>query len=409
MRYDVTVQLDGADVSAGVLFTAARRGVETVSFAYADSYLELPDAFPLSPDLPLVAGTQHAVGSRLFGAFEDCMPDRWGRNLLLREERRLARGENRAARTLFESNFLAGVSDLTREGAVRLWRDGAALAPQKSGVPRETSLPNLLDAADLAVTDMDADIRDLLAAGSSLGGARPKASIISEAGILCIAKFPKADEGRLEDVCAWEHVVQVLASKAGIATPRTRLVRVGGRAVLLLERFDRQGLRRIPYLSGLSAIQGIDGGSYSYLELVDFLEREGEAPEGDSRELWRRVLLSCAIGNTDDHMRNQGLLRGRRGWRLAPMFDVNPTPGDNPKYLTCSIDLDRSDASPQVAVEASEYFRVGREEARAYAHRLVQVLASWERVAVADGIAKASVERMRSCFEAGISRLRGVR
>ena len=409
MRYDVTVQLAGEDVPAGVLHTNVRRGVETASFSYADSYLARPDAFAFSPDLPLAPGAQHSAGSRLFGAFEDCMPDRWGRNLLLREERRLARGESRTARTLFESDYLVGVSDLTREGALRLWQDGEALASSQAGVPKEARIPDLLTASDLAVSDMDADVRDLLAAGSSLGGARPKASVLDENGLLCVAKFPKADEGKLEDVCAWEHVVQVLAGKAGMDVPRTRLLRVGGRAVLLSQRFDRAGDVRLSYLSGLSAIQGADGGNYSYLELVDFIEREGAHPVRDSQELWRRILLSCAVGNTDDHMRNQGLLREGKGWRLAPLFDVNPTPGDNPKYLSCSIDLDRPDASPQVAVEACEYFRVSHSEARAFAQRLARTLAGWEKIASQDGISKVSVERMRSCFEAGIERLEKVR
>lgn len=405
MRYDVTVQISGTDVLAGTLFANARRGVASASFSYAETYLARTDAFALSPDLPLVAGTQQSAGSRLFGCFEDCMPDRWGRNLLLREERRLARGEGRGARMLLESDFLVGVSDLTRQGAIRLWQDGQAMAPQGSGVPREPSIPDLLSAADLAVSDMDADVRDLLAAGSSLGGARPKASVVDLRGRLCIAKFPKADEGRLEDVCAWEHVTQTLASQAGIVTPETRLVRIGGRAVLLLDRFDCKEGRRVAYLSGLSAIQGVDGGTYSYLELVDFLEREGERPEEDIRELWRRILLSCAIGNTDDHMRNQGLLRGERGWRLSPLFDVNPTPGNNPKYLSCCIDLDRLDASPQLAMESSDLFRVPRPEARTFASRLARVLKGWEKVASQDGIARASIERMRSCFEGGIEKL----
>lgn len=405
MRYQITVQIEGEDVLAGTLFVNARRGLETASFSYAESYLQSNDAFALSPDLPLVAGAQHASGSRLFGAFEDCMPDRWGRNLLLREERRTARLESRTARTLLESDFLVGVSDLTRQGAIRVWEDGEAVAPAGEGVPREASIPSLLKAADLAVNDMEADVRDLLAAGSSLGGARPKASVVDEKGKLCIAKFPKADETPLEDVCAWEHVVQLIAAASGMDAPRTRALRVGGRCVLLLERFDRRNGQRVPYISGMSAVQGADGGSYSYLELVDFLEREGSSPERDSQELWRRILLSCAVGNTDDHMRNQGLLRDERGWRLSPVFDVNPTPGDNPKFLSCAIDFDRQDAEPACAMDLCELFRVSRGDARAYAAKLAQELARWERLAMRDGISRQSVERMRSCFESGTKKL----
>jgi serine/threonine-protein kinase HipA len=168
----VTVQLRGEDVPCGRLYTHVRRGVESASFAYDRTYLVRGDAFPLSPDLPLYEGTIHAAGRSLFGAFEDCMPDRWGRNLLLRAERNAARAESRTARSLFEGDLLVGVSDQTRQGALRIWLDGEPVARQEGGVPREVDIPRLLSQADLAERDMDADVRDLLRAGSSLGGPR---------------------------------------------------------------------------------------------------------------------------------------------------------------------------------------------------------------------------------------------
>lgn len=336
------------------------------------------------------------------------MPDRWGRNLLMRAERNVARIDHRTARALYESDLLGGVSDLTRQGALRVWKDGVAVAEQEGGVPQEIDLPRLLDQADRATKDMDADIRDLLRAGSSLGGARPKASCVDTRGALHIAKFPKADETLVDDICAWEHVALVLAGRTGIEVPASRLIRVGGRALLLLERFDRAGARRIPYLSGLSAVQGADGGDYSYVELAEFLESEGEAPSRDISQLWLRILFSCAIGNTDDHMRNHGLLRGSGGWRLAPAFDVNPTPGDQEKYLSCAIDLDERLAVPSAAVAACELYRVIPAHARAEACRMARVLSGWRRLARQDGISKASIERMSTCFEAGISRLEHV-
>lgn len=406
MDFDVTVQIDGDDVRVGRLFTHVRRGVETSTFAYDDAYLARSDAFALEPGLPLIAGTLSSQGSPLFRVFEDCMPDRWGRNLMMREERRRAREESRSQRTLFEGDYLAGVSDVTRQGALRIWAGSEPMAPSPKGVPREVSIPQLLDSSDRAALDMDADVRDLLAAGSSLGGARPKASVRDAQGRLCIAKFPKASENDVDDVSAWEYVVLRIAEHAGIRTPRSRLIRVGGRAVLILERFDRVGERRIPYISGLTAVQGNDGGSYSYLELAEFLESSGARPTEDLQELWKQMLLTCAVGNTDNHLRNYGFLREKRGWRLAPMFDVNPTRGDFDKVLSTALDFDTREADPAAALEVSEYFRLSHEEACSIAFHLADTVSYWRAVARRAGISSRSMGEMESCFEQGVARLK---
>ena len=408
MELEVTLQIDGLDVRAGTLYAHARRGVESASFRYDVEYLANPRAFPFAPDMPLIDGSLHTQGEAMFRVFEDCMPDRWGRNLMLRAERRAARDEGRAARTLLEVDYLAGVSDEARQGALRLWLDGAPVA-DTDGVPREVRIPDLLAAADRAAEDLDADVGDLIAAGSSLGGARPKASVVDERGALCIAKFPKADELPAEDTCAWEKTVLDLAGKCGIRVPDSRLLRVGGRSVLLLERFDRDGSLRIPYLSGLTAVQGNDGGRYSYLDLVSFLESEGSSPDADIAELWRRILFSCAIGNTDDHMRNHGFLHEARGWRLSPAFDVNPTPGDNPKYLRSAIDFENDEALPEAALSACEWYRLDRGQAVAEARKMAHVLKGWRKAASANGISKASIDYMVSCFNAAVNRLDAVR
>ena len=409
MELQVTVQLDGMDVPCGTLYTNVRRGQQSASFVYDRSYILRKDAFEISPDLPLGEATVHTTGEPLFLAFEDCMPDRWGRNLMLRAERSAARENKQAARTLWEGDYLVGVSDVARQGALRVWSECVALAPNEVGVPRETDLPKLLAQADLAAKDMDADVRELLMAGSSLGGARPKASVIGKRGQLCIAKLPKADEGALEDVCAWEHVALVLARRCGIETPGARLVRLpkgqSNRALLVLDRFDREGTVRIPYLSGMSAVQGVDGGSYSYLELVDFLEWIGASPTKDIRQLWLRLLFSCAIGNTDDHMRNHGFLRSAEGWNLAPAFDINPTEGDGEKYLSCAADFDERLAVPQTALDVCEEFRMRHSDAVLAAKNMARELAAWRRIATADGISRGSISRMESCFEAAIKRL----
>ena len=409
MELAVTVQLDGEDISCGTLSTHVRRGRQSASFTYDRAYLLRKDAFDISCDLPLKDETIRTTGTSLFGAFEDCTPGRWGRDLWLRAERKAAREEGRAERTLWEGDYLVGASDMARQGALRIWDGGTPLARDEADVPRETELPKLLAQADLASQDMDADVRDLLRAGAYLGGARPKVSVIGERGQLCIAKLPKASEGSMEDACAWEHVALVLAERSGIKTPRSRLVRLpksqSERAVLVLDRFDRVETRRIPYLSGMSAVQGTDGGDYSYLELVDFLERTGARPTEDIRQLWLRLLFSCAIGNTDDHMRNHGFLRLSEGWVLSPAFDMNPTTGAVEKYLSCAADLDERLAVPQTAIDVCEEYRMTRSDAIGAARRMARALGGWQRVAEADGISKASIARMESCFEAAVARL----
>lgn len=409
MELSVTVQIEGKDTLAGTLYQSVRHGNETAMFSYDPSYLGDQRAFSLSPDMPLGPGSFHSSGLRELRAFEDCMPDRWGRNLMHRAERARARDEMRTPRTLFEADMLIGVNDEARQGAIRIWNsEGDALSSAADRVPRETSIPALLDAADRSASDVDADVRDLLAAGSSLGGARPKASVRDEAGNLCIAKFPKVDEDSLSDVCAWEYVALRLMERAGIEVPHARLLRVGRRSVLLTRRFDRRGARRTPYISGLTAVQGVDGGRYSYLELAQFIEEEGSRPALDLRELWTRALFSCAVGNTDNHLRNYGFLRDAAGWRLSPAFDVNPTPGAEAKYLATGLDFDRREAEPEIALSVSDFFRLKLSEARGIASSMALEISGWRREARAAGISEASIERMADCFDAGAGKLRAL-
>ena len=403
----VTVQIDGTDIACGTLNQNVRNNRETLSFSYASSYLSNPNAFALSPDLPLGAGSFHSIGMVELRAFGDCMPDRWGRNLMRREEARIAKQEARAPRTLFELDMLCGVNDAQRQGAIRLWDEsGSILTPTDEGAPREVDLPHLLDAADLAADDLSADIHDLFAAGSSLGGARPKASVRNGSGNLFIAKFPRKDESKLDDVCAWEKVALEIFSSCGLVTPESKLLRIAGRSVLLVERFDRDGEKRIPYLSGLSAIRGCDGAEgYSYLDLADFLAQEGANATADRRALWAHALLSAAIGNTDNHMRNFGFMRGDHGWRLAPFFDVNPTSLSNGSRFAVCIADDGTPHSVASAMELCELFDVSTAEAKEFAQKSEKNLATWKRVASACGITEASQETMRPRIEQGLNEL----
>ncbi len=409
-RIYVTVQIEGVDVKCGTLDHNVRNNRESVTFSYDVSYLENPHTFPLSPDMPLGMGSFHSSGMTQLRAFGDCMPDRWGRNLMKREEARLAAEEGRAVRTLFDLDMLCGVNDAQRQGAIRLWdEDDNVLAPVGEGVPREVDLPALLDAADLAAQDLTADIHDLFAAGSSLGGARPKASVCDGEGRLYIAKFPKKDESKLDDVCAWEKVALDLFAACGLEVSESRLLRIAGRSVLLVSRFDRVGNNRIPYLSGLSAIGGRDGEEgYSYLDLVDFLTVQGNKAQEDKARLWKHALLSAAIGNTDNHMRNFGFLREGKGWRLSPFFDVNPTRLEGADRFAVGVADDGSPHSVATCMEFAGLYDVEGGEARAFVVQVRKAILRWQKLAASSGIQEASVEAMRPRMEHALAELKSV-
>jgi serine/threonine-protein kinase HipA len=234
--------------------------------------------------------------------------------------------EGRKAETLTDADFLVGVSDLTRQGALRFTaQPGGAFLDQGTEVPKLIELPRLMRAADAAIADDDfAAIKTLLAAGSgSLGGARPKASV-RDGEQLLIAKFPHPNDEW--DVIAWEKTALDLAERAGIRVPRSTLTRVGDRAVLLLPRFDRRVDGRVPYISAMTLLSAHDGESHDYVEVAETLPEVGAATGADLNELWRRIAFSVFVNNTDDHLRNHGFLHGQGGWRLSPAFDINPNP-----------------------------------------------------------------------------------
>lgn len=406
-RVHVTVQIDGADIPCGTLDQNVRNNRESLAFAYNPDYLQHPKAFALSTDMPLGAGAFHSAGTARLHAFGDCMPDRWGQNLMRREEARRARAEGRTRRTLFELDMLCGVNDEQRQGAVRLWdADGKVLSAAGEGVPREVELPSLLNAADLAASDLDADVRDLFAAGSSLGGARPKASVRDADGTLFIAKFPRKSESELDDVCAWEKVGLDIFAACGLAVPASRLLRISGRAVLLVERFDREGARRIPYLSGLSAIDGSDGkDGYSYLDLADFLSHEGADARADKQRLWLHALLSAAIGNTDNHMRNFGFLRVKQGWRLSPFFDVNPTRLDAGDRFAVGVADAATPHDIASVMEHAALYDVAPGKARELAAKALYAVSGWRRFALSCKVQEPAAAAMQPRFESSMRAL----
>src|SRR5580692_9786266 len=313
------------------MYPHLRRGTESVSFIYDDEYLANPGAYQLDPALPLVTGTlQTPVGRALFGGFADSLPDRWGRTLIQRAERARAQAAATAPRAMSEIDLLLGVRDDLREGALRFRHAGQEpfLAAEASGIPVLTDLPALLDIAARAERDTAdyEDLKRLLQAGSSLGGARPKAHVLDSAGRVAIAKFPSASSDTW-NVMAWEKVALDLARDAGVTVPDSQLIRVGDRNVLVVDRFDRRGTVRIGYASAMTMLEASDGDQRSYLEIAEVIEERSTAAAAELRQLWRRIAFSILISNTDDHLRNHGFLHERGdSWMLSPALDLNPNP-----------------------------------------------------------------------------------
>ena len=402
---EVHLDLHGVATHVGHLYARSTRGREGASFVYTAEWRRHPERFALEPGLSLSAAPHHTpAGRRLFGALGDSAPDRWGRNLINRAERRRARAEKRAVRTLGELDYLLGVSDEVRPGALRFRHTAGApfLADAGAGaVPPLVALPQLLNASGRVETERETleDLRLLLAPGSSLGGARPKASV-RDRGRLYIAKFPSAKDEY--DVIGWEAVALTLAVKAGIAVSPWRLEKVGRGRVLLVQRFDRQATERVPFLSVMSLLGAADGETWSYPEIADSLRQHGAAVAEDLPQLWRRMVFNVLASNTDDHLRNHGLLyAGPRGWRLSPAYDLNPVPIDiKPRLLSTTITIDHDPtASLELALEVAGDFALKPAAAGAIIREVHRSTSGWRKAAEKLGFRKSGMERMASAFE----------
>lgn len=395
----------------GVLSRDRRGGAEVVRFAYTDAWLRARDAFPLGPDLPLYPGDIFARDKRgVFGVLRDTSPDRWGRVLMERREALDAREQGRKTRRLGEWDFLLGVSDATRMGALRL-RELAGeeryLDDHALGAPPATRLREL-QAIALALDDPGSEdrpeydrwLRQLLAPGTSLGGARPKATFAAPDGTLWIAKFP----GRQDryDVGAWEYLAHQLALRAGIRVPEAAPLKLAGEHhAFTVRRFDREGARRRLYASAMTLLDRDDGETASYLDVAQALQDHGD-PETLSRdlaELYRRVVFNVLVGNRDDHLRNHGFLRGAGGWRLAPAFDVNPNPDKDEHALA----LDASTMIPDVgAVHATcTLYRLSSAAATRIENKARRAFDDWQATARSTGIPRREVQRLASVIDPG--------
>ncbi|HBJ72833.1 MAG TPA: type II toxin-antitoxin system HipA family toxin [Actinobacteria bacterium] len=399
----VFVEQSGELLAAGQLYAHRRGRTESATFAYDPAYIGDLRAYSLDPQLQLNTGSfQTGVQQMIFGCFSDCAPDRWGRTLLKRQEIAQARHDSRTARTLGEIDFLLGVRDDLRQGALRLRIDeGPFLAPDATGVPAFMELPDLLSLAARVEAD-DADLPDLqrlVRVAGSLGGARPKAHIRTPGGRLAIAKFP-SDKVDTWNVMAWEQVALTLAQAAGIDVPASQLHDIAGRHVLILERFDRDERgHRLGYASAMTMLEASDGDSHSYLDIAEIVEQCSLQTSEELHQLWRRMVFSILISNTDDHLRNHGFVHVRGdAWRLSPAFDMNPNPDPGPQFHSTSIDGSDEPATIEAALAVAGYFRLSAGDATEQLREIASAVGLWRACASRMGLSYREQEAMAPAF-----------
>ncbi|MFN7700174.1 MAG: type II toxin-antitoxin system HipA family toxin [Deltaproteobacteria bacterium] len=391
----------------GTLGTRSIRQKELFAFEYDDAWLERPPSAPLDPALRLYRGPQYlADGRPNFGVFLDSSPDRWGRVLLQRREALRARREARRTRTLTELDYLLGVHDSHRMGALRFREGGGPFLDDDADLaaPPWTSLREL-EAASLHLEregsenhrDYEKWLRMLVAPGRSLGGARPKASVVDPSGELWIAKFPSAKDE--VDVGGWEAVTYALAERAGLTVTAARFQRFGRAThhTFLSKRFDRARTERLHFVSAMTLLERSDGEpGASYLELAALIARVGAQPSADLEQLWRRIVFSMVVSNVDDHLRNHGFLLTPKGWVLSPAYDLNPVPyGDG-----LSLNVSTADNAQDLALarEVAAFFRVSAARARVVEDEVLTAVRRWPEAARKLGLSRAAQAAMAPAF-----------
>lgn len=391
----------------GKLYVSQIKGKEIFSFEYENKWLKQASN-ALDPDLLLYQGRQYVSADKsIFGIFSDSCPDRWGRMLMKRREEIRARKAKEKPRKLLESDFLLGVHDEARMGGLRfsLNPDGPFEASDKELATPPWATLRQLETASIAFENDESGLtekwlRQLLAPGSSLGGARPKANVLAPDGSLWIAKFPsKHDEWNSG---GWEMVTHELAKLNRLNVPEAKLETFSkAGSTFLVKRFDREGRRRIHFSSAMTLLGKKDGESgddgSSYLDIASFIRANGENPKEDLLELWKRIVFGMAVSNTDDHLRNHGFILGQNGWRLSPMFDVNPNIyGDS---LSLNVNKEESRIDYSLAIESATYFGINNDEATKIVKNISGVvLDNWKKLAQKYGMSRSAIQRMEPAF-----------
>jgi serine/threonine-protein kinase HipA len=391
----------------GILSAHFGKGSRSFSFEYIRDWISTRERILLDPDLDWFTGPQYPSDKDNFGLFLDSMPDSWGRTLMQRRESQKAMEEGRVPRKLHDIDYLLGVYDESRMGALRFKTDPAGpFLDMASGrtVPPRTSLAELGKAVEMIESDDDdKKIRQwlmiLLAPGSSLGGARPKANFTDRSGDLWIAKFPSLNDSI--DKAAWEFLAYRLALKAGINMATSRISRLHGRYnTFMTKRFDRERKERIHYASAMTMTGNTEGSIRenrpSYLEIAEFIKFSGATNKQDLHQLWKRIIFNIAVSNTDDHLRNHGFILSDNGWRLSPAFDINPS--IDKQGLALNIDTDNNDLDLELARSTGEFFMLDVKEMDRIITEIKSVVSQWRKSASAIGIPKTEQERMSAAF-----------
>lgn len=399
-------------ILTGVLSAQAAKGKKAFSFEYDKGWLNSKYQKLLDPDIQFYSGPQYPYNKENFGIFLDSMPDTWGRTLMKRKESMDARLENRKPHNLYDIDFLLGVYDETRMGALRFKTDidGPFLDNNPdTPVPPLSSVRELQYAAELLEGDKENEaIRKwldiLIAPGSSLGGARPKANVVDENKQLWIAKFPSKND--TIDKAAWEYLAYELAIKAGINMSPSRIEKIKGRNhTFFTKRFDRERQQRIHFASAMTMTGNnedtIGDKPASYLDIADFIQTHGANVEENLHQLWRRIVFNIAISNTDDHLRNHGFILTEAGWVLSPAYDINPS--SDKQGLALNINMEDNALDFNLAKSVGEFFRLSLTQMDTIIKQVINSVSQWQKLAERMGILKKEYDIMVSCFNKNTS------
>lgn len=392
----------------GILSAHQGKGRKSFSFAYEKDWLTSNQAFLLDPDIQHYSGPQFPDSKENFGIFLDSMPDTWGRTLLKRRAHSLAKKQGKSPSNLYEIDFLLGVYDESRMGALRFKLDpqGDFLDNSvHSPTPPWSSVGQLQHAVDCIESDQDNDevqkwLAQLIAPGSSLGGSRPKANILDEHKHLWIAKFPSKND--TIDKAAWEYVSYQLALKAGINMAESKISKVSGKYnTFFTKRFDRIKSERIHFASAMTMTGNnediLRNTTASYLDIAEVIQQYGANVKEDLAQLWKRIVFNILISNTDDHLRNHGFILSDKGWLLSPAYDINPSIDKN--GLSLNIDMDNNDLDIELAKSVGEYFRFNNTAMNNSIEEVKLGVKQWKILANEIGISKFELEIMSGAFK----------
>jgi len=395
----------------GVLAAHYAKGKKAFSFEYDTNWIKSEQQLLLDPDIQFYSGPQYPNKKENFGVFLDSMPDTWGRTLMKRRAAQLANEKDRKATTLYEIDYLLGVYDENRMGALRFKtdRDGPFLDNnEENPTPPWSSVRELQEAAKHFENDTDNEevrkwLAVLMAPGSSLGGARPKANILDEHGNLWIAKFPSKND--TIDKGAWEFLAYRLAINCGIEMAPSRIEKITGNYhTFFTQRFDRIKKERIHFSSAMTMTGNnedtIRDNPASYLDIAEFIQTNGVNIDKNLHQLWRRIVFNIEVSNTDDHLRNHGFILTPKGWILSPAYDINPSIDKD--GLALNIDMDNNALDLELAKRVGEYFRLDKKQMDAIVDEVAKSVSRWKEIAGEIGISRAEQELMGSAFKNGI-------